>query len=64
MVAGIVGLAVVAKTMIVLWLIGRGLDAADRKEGDDRTVLRRRAFRLGVQEVVWFFGVCTLFSVI
>jgi hypothetical protein len=60
----VVGIAMVAKTMIVFWLIGRSLDAADRKEGHDRAALRRRASWLGVQEAVWFFGICTLFSVI
>jgi len=62
--AVVVGALMLAKTMAVLWLMGRNLDSADRKEGGDKAVLRRRAFWLGVQEAVWFFGVCILFSAI
>jgi len=52
----------VAKTWIVLWLIGRDLDASDRGETGGNKAPRKRAFWLGVQEVVWFFGVCLLAS--
>ena len=62
--AAVTGALMLAKTMTVLWLIGRNLDSADRKEGGERAVLRRRAFWLGVQEAVWFFCVGILFSAI
>ena len=52
----------IAKTWLVLWLIGRDLDALDRGETGDSSASGKRAFWLGAQEVVWFFGVCLLAS--
>jgi hypothetical protein len=63
-VAALAGGALLAKSVVVLAIVGRSLDEADRKGGEDARRLRRRAAWLGVEEAVWFLCVCGLLSFI
>jgi hypothetical protein len=56
-IAVLAGLALLAKTMVVLVIIGKSLDEADRKGGGDARRLRRHAMWWSLEEVVWFFAV-------
>jgi hypothetical protein len=56
--AVLAGLALPARTMVVLTIVGKSRDEADRKGGEDARRLRRRAMWLGVEETVSFLAVC------